>query len=355
MKLTIDVDLLIVGQGLAGSILAWQLMRQGKSLIVIGDSTAHSSSRVAAGLFNPITGQRLVLQKNAETIIPAARRLYHQLETYFGRCFFYEKQMYRVLRSSNEQAAYEKRVRDPAYRAYIGKRITYNNSPVMAFIQQQTGYVDTNGLLDCLKQHFMDHDSYLEQQFDYPALTFNAEGILWQGISARKVIFCEGSLAKNNPWLKWLPFQASKGEILTLNSHKFVPKQIINAGKWLLPLQDGRFKTGATYSQNLDDISPTDKGRDELLQGLAQLVKPLADAEVCEHKAGVRPNTLDKQPFIGTHPDHTQLLVFNGFGSKGTMLIPWYAQSFSDHLTQGLPLPAEANIERINKRSRYPA
>ena len=52
------IDTLIIGQGLAGSLLAWLLVRAGQRVCVIDDAHASSSSVVAAGLINPLAGMR---------------------------------------------------------------------------------------------------------------------------------------------------------------------------------------------------------------------------------------------------------------------------------------------------------
>lgn len=57
----VQTDYIIVGQGLAGSLIALNLLRRGKSVRVIDDGHKHAASKVAAGLINPITGRRHVL------------------------------------------------------------------------------------------------------------------------------------------------------------------------------------------------------------------------------------------------------------------------------------------------------
>ena len=49
-----DVDFLIIGQGLAGSALAIELLGRGKRVLVVDRMDQRSSSRVAAGLITPL-------------------------------------------------------------------------------------------------------------------------------------------------------------------------------------------------------------------------------------------------------------------------------------------------------------
>jgi hypothetical protein len=52
---------------------------------------------------------------------------------------------------------------------------------------------------------------------------YRYNGINWQDISAKKIIFCEGYHAIHNPWFNYLPFQLAKGEILTLTAKQILP------------------------------------------------------------------------------------------------------------------------------------
>ncbi len=330
-----DHDLIIVGAGLAGSILAWKLTEHGKKMLVINDPATPSASRAAAGLINPVTGQRLVLQNNIEELLAAAHQFYHELEGKFDIKLLHEKRMLRLFRSERERSSWEKRRSEESYRPFIDSELCQPDG----FYQFHTGFLDTNLLLDSLHEWLQQHNALCEERFDYNEL------------SRQQIIFCEGWRAQNNPWFDWLPFQPAKGEILTFRSTSALPDRIINRGKWLLPTDAHTFKLGATYDWKTLNESITDSARDEITDHLPQLCDDPGEIQLTDHVAGVRPGTRDKQPFIGHHPDHPHLGIFNGFGSKGSLLIPWYADRFVDHLTNHTPLPPEADIQRFRKAS----
>lgn len=330
-------------------MLAWQLMQRGQSTVIVNHEKLPSASRVAAGLFNPVTGQRFVLQAHAETLIPAARNFYKQLENQFGQTLFFDKVMLRIIKNEKELAAISRRKSDPAYSTFLGEitASTDINAPYGVIEQLQTGYLDTNALLNCLREYFIEQHAYLNKHFHYSDLERTESGICWQGLSARRVIFCEGYMGKENPWFNCLPFQPAKGDILTLQSNAKLPGQVINGGRWLLPLQNGHYKTGATYDHDLSITHPTEHAKESLIKGMLELFTKSFGFEIVEQQCGVRPNTLDKNPFIGFHPEHKQLGIFNGFGSKGSILIPWYANNFAGHVAEGSDIPARADIARI--------
>src|SRR5690606_14851299 len=68
--LGMEVDFLLVGQGIAGTLLSYRLIKNGKRVHVIDQPEKNTCSRVAAGLFNPVTGRNLVKTWHADQIFP---------------------------------------------------------------------------------------------------------------------------------------------------------------------------------------------------------------------------------------------------------------------------------------------
>ncbi|MCB1123318.1 MAG: FAD-dependent oxidoreductase, partial [Verrucomicrobiae bacterium] len=105
----VQTDYLVVGQGLAGSALALELLARGKTVLVIDDGHKHASSQVAAGLINPITGRR-------HALCWRFLEFWNSLETYnvwsreLGGSFFHKKPILRFLRSTEEREIFEKKL-----------------------------------------------------------------------------------------------------------------------------------------------------------------------------------------------------------------------------------------------------
>lgn len=347
------IDFLIIGQGLAGSLLAWELMQRGCSVLVV-DSGNENASQIAAGLINPITGMRFVKSDEVDTLLPAARSCYSELATFFQQEFFVEKPMIRIFSSENELNAAEKRVTDPEYQAYLNNICPKANStgdfatPFGYVEQKQTGYLLTRPLLDCLKSFLISRNSYRLADFGYEEIELNST-LQWRDTFPKQIIFCEGYQAIRNPWFSWLPFQPVKGEILTLNHQTELPDKIINYGSWLIPLNASQIRVGATFDRKNMNTQTTEAGKHELLKALGKLSPRLMTSTMISHQANIRPCTRDRHPFIGRHPVHNQLTIFNGFGAKGSLQIPWYSQSFADSLLENALLPSSSNIRRHYK------
>lgn len=341
-----SVDFLIVGQGLAGSLLAYELIQRG-CRVLVADNGQTNASQIAAGLVNPVTGMRLVKTPQIDQLLPAAVALYRQLAREFGRAFYFEKKLLRIFKNPSEKANFAKRLTDPAYAPYLEETQTpcaYDglvHTPYGYAMQKQAGYLSTRPLLDSLKQFLIERKAYIQAPLVYQDIEFSPH-LKWRGVQCRHIIFCEGHWATENPWFSWLPFQPAGGEILTMDFHDPLPNYIVNKGHWLIPITRHQARFGATYDPSLQSGR---NGRTLLLNSLtAMLAIQPAGITACEN--GIRPCTLDKQPFIGRHPEKDVLVIFNGFGSKGSLMIPWYCQRLADHLLHQQPLPEQCDINR---------
>ncbi len=344
------IDYLIIGQGLAGSLLAWELISRNHSVMVV-DPEHNNASKIAAGIINPIAGMRFVLADEIERLLPAARQLYQHLADVFHHEVFVATPMLRLLPNEVAYQHVQQRLTQAPYQGYFsdcarGHALADFQSYAYAY-QQHTGYVLLPKLLASIKSFLCQRDSYLSAHVDYSSLQITPQ-LRWQNFIPKHVIFCEGYLGAENPWFSWLPFQLAKGEILSLRHDREQPKTIINYGHWALPLQSQHLRVGATFSHQCLNTLPTAAAKEALLHAL-RTVNAHVDTFTCQqHDAHIRPCTRDKQPFLGRHPHHSQLLIFNGFGAKGSLYMPWYAQQFAKAVTQHTAFPAD--IQRFYDR-----
>jgi choline dehydrogenase-like flavoprotein len=169
------IDFLIVGQGLAGSLLAWRLIQRGCKVVVV-DNGLESASQVAAGLINPVTGMRFVKSAEVDSLLPVAKQCYVELADFFQQDFYIEKPMLRIFNNAKEQGNCQKRLNNPDYQAYLGDMHTAIpplNSPFGAVTQQQTGYLLTRPLLACLKAFFIANNCYQQAVFDVQKYSYS--------------------------------------------------------------------------------------------------------------------------------------------------------------------------------------
>ena len=346
-------DTLIVGQGLAGSALAWHLMHAGQRVGVVDDGHRSASSMVAAGLINPLAGMRFNRRPELDDWLAAADRWYAALAVAFGRPLFHPVPMLRLFRSVQQRRFHARRLDDPASRRLLDEGFAAEKcpedvtAPYGGFIQHRTGYVDMPLLLGMLRDWLQRRGALIEGEVDPARIGLRDGGVDADGLRAGRLVFCDGARLRTNPWFRGLPLQPEKGEILDLAAGGWRPQHIVNGAHWLVPMDNGEIRLGATHEHREIDCQPTAAGRRQLLAGL-QALRPRASApRVVGHQAGIRPGTRDRYPLIGMHPDHPPLWVFNGFGARGALTIPWYAERMSAHLQSASALPAEADIRRF--------
>jgi glycine/D-amino acid oxidase-like deaminating enzyme len=330
-----EQDIIVVGNGLAGSLLAWSLLQQGQKVHVYADNKA-SASRVAAGLINPVTGQRFVLAEHTPEMLTFAKTFYQKIEKTLNIQCFHEKPMFRLFASQKEYTNCKKRLENKKYSAFLDKLSPsqHLHAEHGGIMQHHTAWLDTNILLDALSQYFEKNNMITYRKFE--------------GLNTNQTtIYCEGYRMIHNPLFSQLPLQPAHGEIITCNTNNNLPDAIINKGKWLLPIDKNTCRIGATFDTKITHPTLLETSKQQLLEFAEGVFNEPYNFKITQHQAGIRPTTLDKQPFIGFHPKHDNIAIFNGFGSRGSLLIPWYSQSFSQTLMNNTPVPKEASINRF--------
>lgn len=345
-----DYDYLVVGQGIGGTALAWHLLDLGKKILIIGDSSLPSSSKVAAGIFNPLTGKKLVKTWLADDLFPYAKAFYTSLEQRLGAQFVHEASIYRPFRSIEEQNTYLAQTADPGVAPYTSRKqdpaqeLSYVQADFGGLEVIQSGWIDLPLLLEKSKAYFNEAGLYQETHFAIQDLEVRPEFVTWKGSTFGKVVFCQGFMALENPFFNWLPFAPVKGQILEIATEDILKPYIINQGIFALPLAGNKVKVGATYSWDPLDWEATTAATHELeskLTGLLKIPYTLTSAV-----AGIRPSVKDRRPLIGIHPEFPNVGIFNGLGTKGVTLAPFFAGQFAGHMINGKELNPLVNIKR---------
>lgn len=345
-----EFDFIIVGQGIAGSFLGYELLKRNQKILIIDEKAGFNSSLIAAGLFSPISGQRMALAWNAGAIFKYLDRFYLELERILESRFYYPIGSYKPFNQARDFNDWMGRSVDPAYSPFIkeihGKSV-YGHALDDGFggvELNHSGFVNTVTLLSGFQRFFEKKNALVDAKFTHSLLNLCGDAVDYCGYHCRKIIFCEGSKAVKNPYFSWLPFNLVKGETLTATAPLEL-KQIISKDIFLLPLGAGVFKVGATY--NRDDLTwnTTPEARSELLDKLS-IFK--CDFEIVDQHAGVRPATKDRRPFVGMHPEKP-LGLFNGLGAKGVSLGPFYAGQMAGHLVFNEEIDKAASVSRYIK------
>lgn len=329
------VDAIVVGQGLAGSVLAWCLLERGARVVVVDREDAATASKAAAGLITPITGKNLAVHPAYDDRREAGRGFYRALERRVGRPLLHDRPLHRLFRDEEESTRWRRRegrpdlgphvdASEPALPPAIGREHG-------GFAMKGAGFVDMPALLAATREHLEARDAYHKAEIAADELLpAPGGGWSWRGIQARHVVHCEGAAAREAGPFRDLPFRCAKGEALDLEIPGLALDAIVNRGVWLVRLPHGTYRCGSTYTwQPLDGI-PTPEGSESILSRLRAFLR--TPVRVVGHRAGVRPIVEGREPVARPHGTLPGRWVFNGLGSKGALKAPWFATRLADRL-----------------------
>ncbi|MCC5922592.1 MAG: FAD-binding oxidoreductase [Crocinitomicaceae bacterium] len=343
---TLDEKHLIIGGGLAGISLAHRMEDAGKDFLIVDSGVNHSTS-IAAGMINPMVFRTMVKTWKADELFPELIKFYRHLELKVKQNFLFNRSIKRIFSTAHERKLWNERLNDDSYAPYISP-----SSPIMpewldanfgAGTVLTPGYIDSELFLRCNHHYFQTKGKM--QKADFNGLKLDESNLNYDGIKYKSITFCEGYKGKDNPYFGYLPLQQTKGEILEVTSNDFQKTEILNRKCFVLPTEAGTFKIGATFAWNTTNLSPTITAKTELQEQLASFSK--ASYTIINQQAGIRPTVTDRRPLLGEHPIHRGLFIFNGLGTKGYMLAPYFSGQLSRRILHGETLDSEVDIKRF--------
>ncbi len=339
---------LIIGQGLAGTLLAAELMERKAEFLIMDAFSPYSASQVAGGAFIPIVFRTLKKAEMIDDYLPSLFRTYHSLESLTSGRFLHLTPSLKLFRPDVRHQW--QKAKETSAGNFIKEIIDQVNiSGVKAgfcgAVIEPSGWVDTKMLTAKMGEWFLKNNLLIEEKLDYKSIDFQKDSIIVNGsIRAEKIIFCEGAGAIHNPWFGNAGFTLNKGEILEIEAPGLPADFIVRGDVFVMPLGNDRFRVGSTYDRKNIDHNPTEAGKQQLLQKLDAIIS--LPFKVISHQAGIRPSIKDRKPILGTHPGFPQLFIFNGLGSKGVLYGPYYAKEMADFLLYDKALSAMVNVNR---------
>lgn len=344
------VDYFIIGQGLAGTMLAFEMLENNVSFKILTSVEKSKASNVAAGMVNPLVFKRLTKSWMVDELLPVMKTKYTRLENLLGLKFYFEKDILKPL-SAQEMLLWRERKTQPEFSKYISKvEITspvanIRNTAGYGFVTG-SGYLDTKLFLDTAEKFFRKQNLIVDSVVSPEKINLKKENFEIAGFHSRKIVFCEGYHIISNPMFQFVQLKPVKGEVLSIYAPNLSEKFTLNKKVFVLPIGDHRFKVGSTYDWNDITEQTTQQGKASIIERLDNLID--TEYSIENHWAGIRPTMADRRPVLGFHPENKNIAVFNGLGTKGVMLAPYFASVMLNVLTvPRYKLIPEISIERF--------
>lgn len=348
---------IIVGQGLAGSAMAWTLHWAGQSVLLLDRADRCTASGVAAGLITPATGKRLVVSEKYEERFIAAKSFYRRVEKETGRTFFTEVEMLRLFEDEVVRAEFMNRSEHhkwallSEWAGVLQKDKAVHNGIRM----QQAARLDTTTYLSATRRFFEERGSYREteltagecEQKEQEADQSSGILLVTQAVTANRLIMCTG--AATTSLFPEVPSNPARGDILNVRIPGYERREVVHRSIWIAANKDGTQTVGSTYDWKNLSNAPTEKGRQEILGKLGRLIE--GPVEVLDHVAAVRPTMKDYEPVLGRHSKWPNVFVLNGFGSKGTLLAPGMAKKLLESMSGTAELESKYNYDRLTEKA----
>ena len=346
------IDFLIVGQGIAGVILAWNLLEKGYKIKIVHDFDEDTSSHLAAGIINPVTGRRYVKSWKFDMLKDALENRYHGIEQKLGIQCLHPVQIARLFSSVKEENDFSARLADPAYKPYLSlpasdfKFPESLHCPFAGGMTNNAYRLDMSVLINALLAYFSSKHLIINESFSFDEFKVDFGGCYYKSWTSTNVVFAEGLKVLENPYFNYLPIEPSKGQVLLVKIPALGRETLYKDKIFIAPFREDLYWVGSWYENHPIDNKPTDEGFVRLKIELDRMWK--GEYEIISHIAGIRPTVKDRRPLLGQHPIYPNLLLFNGMGTKGASLVPLMADHFVDVYEQNVAFMNDVDISRYS-------
>ena len=347
----IEKDFIIVGQGIAGTSIAMRLLNLGKKILIIDAEKGQNASLVSSGIINPVTGRHFVKSWMINDLLQSALSFYTDLETTLNVDIINAVPVLRGLHSPGDENQWFVQKAKKDHDRYFGEittdavlRAHFKND--IAFGQVKHSYlVNMSTLIKAARNHFRQMKIYLQDTVTMDDIIMGSN-IQWKDYTASAIIFAEGWRVINNPFFQYLPFSPSKGEVFICNLDNYNIDAIVKNKKFILPLSNGTWWVGSTNEWNVVDEKANPDRQNELQRYLETYFN--RPYEIVEKRTGIRPATKRRRPIIGRHPNYSNVYLFNGLGTKGVSLAPYWSGRLISLITRNDKIDPEVDLQQYD-------
>jgi glycine oxidase len=346
------MKVVIIGAGVAGLSIGWKLLEGGAEVLILERAQpARAATWAAAGMIAP-TAETAHANPDETQFARWSAELWPkfaaEIEEKSGRKIGYRRDGALIVAKSEDEA---RQIASQSNRKLLGVDEARAKEPLLgddiagALWDSEEAQVDSRALGAALTSLFMRAGGKLSTN---EAAVRIETGDGWLGVTtsftvhvADKVLVAAGAwsggIEMDKPVLP--PVRPVKGEVLALvpPHGTLLPKQVVwGNGVYLVP-REGRLLIGATMEEVGFDTKLTDRAETWLTDRAVSLMPSLANWQIDEHWAGLRPAAPDGLPVLG-ETRVKNLFVASGQFRNGILFAPAVAETVS-RLILGADVP----------------
>jgi glycine oxidase len=353
-------DVAIIGGGINGASIAYQLSKIGRKVIIIEkNQLACQASSAAAGML----AAQAELEQDGPLFQMAlkSQKMFSNLSCELFECSgvdieYVNKGMLKIAESEEIALEVKKQVTfqrnwDPAIKWLDTKELREMEpslSPSLAggMYLPNDGHVQPAKLTQAFAKAAVNFGAEIRQNTE--VLSFKFENSQVKGvITTNGIVNCDQVVVATGAWSAKLMLESGidirvypvKGECFSVRPEKPIINTTIFSDKrcYLVPKRNGEIYIGATMIEDTYDNTVTPKGIARLIERATQLVPQINDAAWERVWSGIRPQTGDGLPYIGEHPRWQGLFVAAGHFRNGILLSPITGKLVADLVAGNLP------------------
>jgi glycine oxidase len=354
--ITKSYSTLIIGGGIIGLSIGWQLARRGVSVCIIERGTAgHAASWAAAGMLAPqaeVGFEEEAFLKFGEKSLALYPQFLSELKEDSATDVLLDRCGTMMVGIDRDDAAYLKRLYD--FRRGLGLAVEWLGgsaardrepylSPkiVSAVWLPNDAQIDNRALVTALKTAFVNRGGVLYENTPVENIGITSSTathvITPSGeIYAKQIVVAAGCWSRQVEGIEESMRPAVrpvKGQILnvSMTSSCELSHVVRSPRVYLAPKSDNRLVIGATSEEMGFDVSPTAGGVMDLLRDGWELVPSIYELPLNDIRVGLRPATPDHEPLLG-ESGIAGLLYATGHYRHGILLAPVTAYEMAKHL-----------------------
>ncbi len=330
----------IVGGGIIGQSIAYQLAKEGVSVLVLeSQKSGAGATSAAAGMLG--ANSELENKDAFFQFAKESQRQYHILGDELSELSqiniqLVDKGMYKVAFTDEEAANLKKAVEQHEELEWHTNETVLNNEPFLASTIKGALHIPEDGHVSPVHvcQAFTKSASLLGAKFieNAPVHSIKKKQANEYVLSTPQEDYtCNQVVIANGVWSGFffkqlgLPngMRPVKGECLAVESNEIhLEKTIFYDHCYIVPKGDGRFLIGATMVEDDWNTTPSLGGIQSLIGKITPLMPSISSAKLVNTWAGLRPQSDDGKPYIGQHPEDENIFFATGHYRNGILLAP---------------------------------